>query len=142
MPSPAQPAVMARPDRAVCQRWEKVSKFSRDVSAWSVTTFQVVTLAHRLHQEFMKTEPGRRGRASTFMGCGCRLYESNKLAIQLRPMVRFLMRTGAETYAPRKLRLCVKFEAEKGNPERPGSLEGEGSVSWVRIQNPGRNPSP
>ena len=50
------------PLSAVCQGWEKVSKFSRDVGASSVTTFEVVTLAHRLHQELMKTEPRRRGR--------------------------------------------------------------------------------
>ena len=40
----------------------KVSEFSRDVGASSVTMFEVVTLAHRLHQELMKTEPRRRGR--------------------------------------------------------------------------------
>jgi hypothetical protein len=54
-----QPAPLA----AVCRGLAKVSEFSRDVAAWSVTTFEVVTLAHRLHQELIKTEPRRRGRA-------------------------------------------------------------------------------
>jgi hypothetical protein len=50
------------PLSAVCQGFEKVGEFSRDVGASSVTTFEVATLAHRLHQELMKTEPRRRGR--------------------------------------------------------------------------------
>jgi hypothetical protein len=50
------------PLAAVCHRWEEVSKFSRGVGASSVTFFEVVTLAHRLHKELMKTEPRRRGR--------------------------------------------------------------------------------
>jgi hypothetical protein len=54
-----QPAPLA----AVCRGLAKVSEFSRDVAAWSVTTFEVVTLAHRLQQELIKTEPRRRGRA-------------------------------------------------------------------------------
>jgi hypothetical protein len=45
-----------------CQGLEKVSEFSRDVGASSVTMFEVTTPAHRLHQELMKTEPRRRGR--------------------------------------------------------------------------------
>ena len=50
------------PLSAVCQGLEKVGEFSRDVGASSVTMFEVATLAHRLHQELMKTEPRRRGR--------------------------------------------------------------------------------
>ena len=50
------------PFSAVCRGFEKVSQFSRDVGASSVTMFEVATLAHRLHQELMKTEPRRRGR--------------------------------------------------------------------------------
>ena len=50
------------PFSAVCRGLDKVSKFSRGVGASSVTFFEVVTLAHRLHQELMKTEPRRRGR--------------------------------------------------------------------------------
>jgi hypothetical protein len=50
-----------RPLSAVCRGLEKVSQFSRDVGA--VTFFEVATLAHRLHQELMKTEPRHRGRA-------------------------------------------------------------------------------
>ncbi len=50
------------PLSAVCQGLQKVSEFSRDVGASSVTMFEVATLAHRLHQELMKTEPRRRGR--------------------------------------------------------------------------------
>ena len=50
------------PLSAVCHGWAKVCEFSRDVGASSVTMFEVVTLAHRLHQELMKTEPRRRGR--------------------------------------------------------------------------------
>jgi hypothetical protein len=47
---------------AVCQGLAKVSEFGRDVGASSVTRFEVATLAHRLHQELMKTKPRRRGR--------------------------------------------------------------------------------
>jgi hypothetical protein len=54
--------VQTTPLPAVCRGYEKVSEFSRDVGASSVTMFEVVTLAHRLHQELMKTEPRRRGR--------------------------------------------------------------------------------
>ena len=50
------------PVSAVCRGLEKVSHFSRGVGASSVTFFEVVTLAHRLHKELMKTEPRRRGR--------------------------------------------------------------------------------
>jgi hypothetical protein len=50
------------PFSAVCRGLEKVSQFSRDLGASSVTFFEVVTLAHRLHQELMKTEPRHRGR--------------------------------------------------------------------------------
>jgi hypothetical protein len=50
------------PLSAVCHGLKKVSEFSRDVGASSVTMFEVATLAHRLHQELMKTEPRRRGR--------------------------------------------------------------------------------
>jgi hypothetical protein len=51
------------PFSAVCRGPVKVSQFGRDVGASSVTMFEVVTLAHRLHQELMKTEPRFRGRA-------------------------------------------------------------------------------
>ena len=47
---------------AVCRGGEKVSEFCRDVGASSVTMFELATLAHKLHQELMKTEPRRRGR--------------------------------------------------------------------------------
>jgi hypothetical protein len=50
------------PLSAVCHGVENVSHFSRGVGASSVTMFEVATLAHRLHQELMKTEPRRRGR--------------------------------------------------------------------------------
>jgi hypothetical protein len=51
------------PSSGVCRGLEKVSEFSRTVGASSVSMFEVATLAHRLHQELMKTEPRRRGRA-------------------------------------------------------------------------------
>jgi len=54
--------IQAAPFSAVCRGYVKVSDFSRDVGASSVTMFEVVTLAHRLHQELMKTKPRRRGR--------------------------------------------------------------------------------
>jgi hypothetical protein len=57
-PDEAQTAPLS----AVCRGLEQVSEFSRDVGASSVTMFEVATLAHRLHQELMKTEPRRRGR--------------------------------------------------------------------------------
>jgi hypothetical protein len=50
------------PLSAVCRGYGKVSEFSREVGASSVTMFEVVTLAHRLHQELMKTKPRPRGR--------------------------------------------------------------------------------
>ena len=50
------------PLAAVCRGRDRVSELSRDVGASSVTMFEVVTLAHRLHQELMKTAPRRRGR--------------------------------------------------------------------------------
>jgi hypothetical protein len=51
------------PFSAVCRGRPKVSEFCRAVGASSVTMFDVVTLAHRLHQELLKAEPRRRGRA-------------------------------------------------------------------------------
>jgi hypothetical protein len=50
------------PFSAVCRGLAKVSEFSHNVDASSVTMLEVVTLAHRLHEELMKTEPRRRGR--------------------------------------------------------------------------------
>jgi hypothetical protein len=50
------------PFSAVCRGVAKVSEFSRNVDASSVTLLEVVTLAHRLHHELQKTEPRRRGR--------------------------------------------------------------------------------
>jgi hypothetical protein len=54
--------IQAPPFSAVCRGYVKVSEFSRDVGGSGVTMFEVVTLAHRLHQELMKTKPRRRGR--------------------------------------------------------------------------------
>jgi hypothetical protein len=54
--------LQAAPLAAVCPGLAKVSEFSRDVGASSVTMFEVVTLAHRLHRDLMKTKPRRRGR--------------------------------------------------------------------------------
>jgi hypothetical protein len=50
------------PLSAVCRGFEKVREFSRDVGSSSVTMLEVATLAHRLRQELLKTEPRRRGR--------------------------------------------------------------------------------
>ena len=50
------------PFSAVCRGLMKVGEFCRHVGASSVTLFEVATLAHRLHQELMKSEPRRRGR--------------------------------------------------------------------------------
>jgi hypothetical protein len=50
------------PFSAVCRGLEKVGQFRRDGGVSSVTLFEVATLAHRLHQELMKTEPRHRGR--------------------------------------------------------------------------------
>jgi len=50
------------PVAAVCRGVGKVGEFSRTWAATSVTLFEVATLAHKLHQELMKTEPRRRGR--------------------------------------------------------------------------------
>jgi hypothetical protein len=57
-PDEARPS----PISAVCRGFDKVSKFSRDVGASSMTMFEVATLVHRLHEELMQTEPRRRGR--------------------------------------------------------------------------------
>jgi hypothetical protein len=54
--------IQAIPFPRVCRGYGEVSEFSRDVGASSVTMFEVVTFAHRFHQELMKTEPRRRGR--------------------------------------------------------------------------------
>ena len=58
------------PLSAVCHGWAKVCEFSRDVGAPSVTFFEVVTLAHRLHHELMKAEPRRRGRGGLSSAAG------------------------------------------------------------------------
>jgi hypothetical protein len=55
--------IQVAPFSAVCRGYRKVDEFSRGVGASSVTMLEVVTLAHRLHQELMKSEPRRRGRA-------------------------------------------------------------------------------
>ena len=47
---------------AVRRGVQNVFKFRNDMGASSVTMFEVATLAHRLHQALMKTEPRRRGR--------------------------------------------------------------------------------
>ncbi|MGZ6252929.1 MAG: hypothetical protein ACXWM1_07665 [Candidatus Binataceae bacterium] len=54
--------IQAAPFSAVCRGLGKVSEFSRNVGASSVSMFEVVTLAHRLHEALMKTKPRRRGR--------------------------------------------------------------------------------
>ncbi len=59
---PASEERQAAPFSAVCRGYGKASEFVREVGASSVTMFEVVTLAHRLHQELMKTKPRRRGR--------------------------------------------------------------------------------
>jgi hypothetical protein len=60
--SKAQRAPDESPLSAVCHGMEKVSEFSRNVDASSVTMFELASLAHTLHEELMKTEPRRRGR--------------------------------------------------------------------------------
>jgi hypothetical protein len=50
------------PLAAVCRGRDNVGHFSRVEGATSLTMFEVATLAHRLHQELMKTAPRRRGR--------------------------------------------------------------------------------
>jgi hypothetical protein len=51
-----------QPGLAVCRGLQKVSEFTRDVDASSVSVFEVVTLAHRLHEELMRAKPRHRGR--------------------------------------------------------------------------------
>jgi hypothetical protein len=58
------------PLSAVCRGLAKVFEFNRDVGASSMTFFEVVTIAHRLHQELTKTEPRRRGRGRLSSGAG------------------------------------------------------------------------
>ena len=50
------------PSSAVCRGFSKVSAFCREVGASSVTILEVVTLAHKLHEQLAITEPRRRGR--------------------------------------------------------------------------------
>ena len=84
------------PLSAVCHGWAKVCEFSRDVGAPSVTFFEVVTLAHRLHHELMKAEPRRRGRGGfrrprgRFSRTPTDDDESQGPCNQLRPIVGFL----------------------------------------------------
>jgi hypothetical protein len=47
---------------AVCRGFAKVIKFTRRIGGSSVTTFELATFAHQLHQELIKTEPTHRGR--------------------------------------------------------------------------------
>jgi hypothetical protein len=47
---------------AMCRGFDEVREFNRAVGASSVTMLEVVTLAHRLHQELIQTEPRCRGR--------------------------------------------------------------------------------
>ena len=47
---------------AVCHGSEKVGEFSRDVVASTLTTFEIATFVHRLHEHLKQTEPRRRGR--------------------------------------------------------------------------------
>jgi hypothetical protein len=57
-PDEAQSALLS----AVRRGYQNVFKFRNHVGASSVTMFELATLAHRLHEELMKTEPRRRGR--------------------------------------------------------------------------------
>jgi hypothetical protein len=52
----------AAPACAVCHGEGKMDEFSREISAASVTFFDVVTLAHHLNRELRKTAPRSRGR--------------------------------------------------------------------------------
>ena len=47
---------------ALCRGRSKVTEFSYDVGASSLTMFELATPAHRLRRELMKTKPRRRGR--------------------------------------------------------------------------------
>src|SRR5262249_15811821 len=57
-PDEAQRALLS----AVRRGHQNVLKFRNHVGAASVTMFEVATLAHRLHEQLMKTEPRHRGR--------------------------------------------------------------------------------
>jgi hypothetical protein len=58
----------APPLSAVCRGMKEVGEFIRSVGVSSVSLFEVVTLAHRLHTELFKTEPRLRGRVSSATG--------------------------------------------------------------------------
>jgi hypothetical protein len=47
---------------AVCRGFDKATAFVRAVGASSMTTIEVATMAHRLHDQLMRTELRRRGR--------------------------------------------------------------------------------
>jgi hypothetical protein len=56
------------PDRSkglprVCRGFQEAMKFSREMGAWSMTTFELATPAYRVRQELTKTQPRRRGRS-------------------------------------------------------------------------------
>jgi hypothetical protein len=51
------------PVAAVCRGLAKVSEFSANERASSVTLLEVATVAHTLHQALQQTEPKHRGRA-------------------------------------------------------------------------------
>ena len=59
--SPAD-ETQAAPACAVCHGEKKVGDFVRETGAASVSMFEVVTLAHSLNQELLKTAPSHRGR--------------------------------------------------------------------------------
>src|ERR1700730_12295223 len=59
--SPADEA-QAAPACAVCHGEKRVGEFLRETGAASVSMFEVVTLAHSLNQELLKTAPSHRGR--------------------------------------------------------------------------------
>ena len=51
-----------RQSAAVCRGVAEVIRFSRSFGASSITFLEVVTLAHKLHGQLIRTEPRRRGR--------------------------------------------------------------------------------
>jgi hypothetical protein len=57
----AAEGLSTRPACAVCRGVAEAAKFIRNEHAEIWTMFEVVTLAHKLHEELEKTEPRRRG---------------------------------------------------------------------------------
>jgi hypothetical protein len=68
-------AVLTKPNRTpdeskglprLCRGFQEALNFSFQMGAWSMTTFELATPAHRLRYELKKTQPRHRGRGAVY----------------------------------------------------------------------------